>query len=79
MLAQPSDRLGEAIDSLHGFVLANATSDAAPREAILAAAGREPQDEKPLDRMVRHVLLAMLEERQTRRPEQPGSFSSSGA
>jgi hypothetical protein len=75
-LAQPAARLGEAIDSLRRFVLANATSDEQPDyDAILAAAGRDSQDEEQLDGMVRRVLLSMLEERKTRRPAQATKFA----
>jgi hypothetical protein len=53
-LAQPAARLGEAVDSLRRFVLANATSDDQPAyDAILAAAGRKLLDEKRLDGTVR--------------------------
>ena len=37
-------------------------------DALLAAAAQDPPDEDPLDGLVRRVLLAMLEERRTRRP-----------
>jgi hypothetical protein len=71
-LAQPAARLGKAIDSLRRFVLANVTSDEQPTyDAILAAAGRDSQDEEQLDGMVRRLLLSMLEERKTRRPARP--------
>jgi hypothetical protein len=63
-LAPTTGRLVDAIESLRRFVLANG---AATYDALLAAAGRQPQDEEPLDRMVRRALLSMLEERQTRR------------
>jgi hypothetical protein len=65
MLAPPTGRLGDAIDSLRRLALA----DGAPSsDALLAAAGLEPEGEEPLDRLVRRVLHAMLEERLTRRP-----------
>jgi hypothetical protein len=66
-LAPPTGRLFDAIDSLRRFVLA---SGAATYDAMLAAAGHQPQGEQPLDRMVRRALLSMLEERQTRRARQ---------
>ena len=70
-LARPSAQLGDALDSLGRFALANLTSNGVPPyQAMLAAAGDEPVDETPLDRMVRRALLSMLEERQTRRPAQ---------
>jgi hypothetical protein len=64
-LAPPTGRLVDAIDSLGRLVLANGELT---YDAMLAAAGREPEDEEPLDRMVRRALLSMLEKRQTRRP-----------
>jgi hypothetical protein len=70
-LAQPTGRLADAIDALRRFVLAER---AATYDALLAAAGREPQDEEPLDQMVRRALLSMLEERQTRRPGQRRAY-----
>jgi hypothetical protein len=74
-LAQPAARLGEAIDSLRRFVLANATPDEQPNfDAMLAAARRNSQDEERLDGIVRRVLLSMLEERKTRRPAQTANF-----
>lgn len=80
MLAQPSAQLGDAIDSLRRFVLTNAPSYGAPTyDAILAAAGAELADEKPLDRTVRRILLAMLEERQTRRQWQRANLASPGS
>ena len=67
-LAQPTARLANAIASLHRFVVANATPNGScTYDSVLTAARQEVPDEKPLDRMVRHALLSMLEERQTRR------------
>ena len=67
-LVQPTGRLADAIASLHRFVVANATSSGScTYDSVLTAARHEVPDEKPLDRMVRHALLSMLEERQTRR------------
>jgi hypothetical protein len=37
-------------------------------DALLAAAAQDASDEDPLDGLVRRVLLAMREERRTRRP-----------
>lgn len=72
-LPQPTGRLGDAIDSLRRFVLANATVDGPPTyDALLAAAGREPGDEEPLDELVRRVLLSMIEERRTRETSTSG-------
>ena len=64
MLPRPSGRLGDALESMRHFVAANGAST---YDTMLAAAGEQPQSEQPLDRMVRRVLLSMLEERQTRR------------
>ena len=67
-LVQPTARLANAIASLHRFVVANATPNGScTYDSVLTAARHEVPDEKPLDRMVRHALLSMLEERQTRR------------
>jgi hypothetical protein len=74
-LAPPTGRLIDAIDSLRRLVLANGTATYA---AMLAAAGQQPQDEKPLDRMVRRALPSMLEERQTRRPGQQRGEADQG-
>ena len=68
-LAQPTARLANAIASLHRFVVANATPNGScTYDSVLTAARHEVPDEKPLDAMVRRVLLSMLEERQARRP-----------
>jgi hypothetical protein len=49
-----------ALDITH----AQPTSD-----ALLTAAAQDPPDDKPLDSLVRRVLLTMLEERRTRQPD----------
>jgi hypothetical protein len=69
-LAQPTGRLVDAIDSLRCFVADGGST----HDAMLAAARQQPEDEEPLDRMVRRALLSMLEERQTRRPAQQRTY-----
>jgi hypothetical protein len=79
-LAQPVDRVSDAIESLRRFVVASATADGPPTyDALLAAAGRNHPDEQPIDGMVRRVLLSMLEERYTRRPTQQTRVTRAGS
>jgi hypothetical protein len=79
-LTQPAPRLSDAIESLRRFVMASATADGPPTyDALLAAAGRNHPDEKPIDGMVRRVLLSMLEERYTRRPTQQTQVTRAGS
>jgi hypothetical protein len=67
-LPEPSGPLGAAIASMEQAVGALGVSDGKPTsDALLAAAARDSPDEDPLDGLVRRVLLAMLEERRTRR------------
>jgi len=67
-LPEPSGRLGAAIASMEQAVGALDVSDGEPAsDALLAAAAQDPPDEDPLDGLVRRVLVAMLEERRTRR------------
>jgi hypothetical protein len=69
-LPQPSARLGAAIESMEHAVGALDVAHGEPTsDALLAAAAQDPPDEDPLDGLVRRVLLAMLEERRTRRPD----------
>ena len=68
-LPEPSARLGAAIESMEQALGALDVADGEPTsDALLAAAAEDPPDEDPLDSLVRRVLLAMLEERRTRRP-----------
>jgi hypothetical protein len=68
-LPEPSGRLGAAIESMAQAVGAlDVTDYESTSDALLAAAAQDPPDEGPLDGLVRRVLLAMLEERRTRRP-----------
>jgi hypothetical protein len=62
-----SPRLADAIDSL-GRVVARGAAPAGTSlfDALLTAADEERPDEEPLDGLVRHVVLSMLEERRTR-------------
>ena len=68
-LPEPSARLAAAIESMEQTVGALDVADEPTSYALLAAAAHDPTDEKPLDTLVRRVLLAMREERGTRRPE----------
>jgi hypothetical protein len=68
-LPEPTDRLGAAIESMEQAVGALDVADGEPTsDAVLAAAAQDSPDEDTLDGLVRRVLLAMLEERRTRRP-----------
>jgi hypothetical protein len=72
-LPEPSPLLGETIDSMHGAVRAVTPAGGSPTfDALLTAAGVEPSDESERDRLARHVLLSMLEQRRTRQPAQLG-------
>jgi hypothetical protein len=66
-LADPSPRLAAAIDSLARVArAAPSAADASPFDALLMAAGEDHPGNTPLDDLVRHALLSMLEERRTR-------------
>jgi hypothetical protein len=66
-LAEPSARLSNAIDAMSKVVMTAGVDDSLPTfESVLSAASAHRQDESGLDATVRHVLRAMLEERQTR-------------
>jgi len=68
-LPEPSARVGAAIESMEQAVGALDVADGETMsDALLAAAAQDPPDQDPLDGLVRRVLLAMLEERRTRRP-----------
>jgi hypothetical protein len=69
-LAQRKDaRLCEAFDSLRRAVQAVKPAGRVPKfDALLSTASSEPQSEAHLDRVVRQVLLSMLEQRRTRAP-----------
>jgi hypothetical protein len=70
-LPEPSPRLADAIESLARIVhVAAAPPGTSLFDALLTAAGEDRPDEGTLDGLVRHTLLAMLEERRTREPTQ---------
>jgi hypothetical protein len=68
-LAQPSARLGEAIDSM-GRVL-RAVDHAPTFDALVAALAEDRPGELELDGLVRRVVLSMLEQRRTRHTRSP--------
>jgi hypothetical protein len=70
-LPEPGPRLSDALESLERLVrLAPTPAGAALFDELLTDASEDHPDEGTLDRLVRRVLLSMLEERATRRPEQ---------
>jgi hypothetical protein len=72
-LAEPSPRLSDALESLTRLVGgATAPAGAPLSDALLTEAGKEQPSEGTLDRLVRLVLLSMLEERATRHPPTSG-------
>jgi hypothetical protein len=69
-LPEPSERLNEAIGSMVRTVRAVSAQEPAPAfGGLLRVLADDDPDEKPLDGVVRHVLLSMLEERRTRQPD----------
>lgn len=70
-LPQPSPRLRDAMESLGRTVRAAAVPPGTPLfDGMLTALSKDPPDEGRLDGLVRHTLLAMLEERGTRQSRQ---------
>jgi hypothetical protein len=68
-LPEPSTRLSEAIDSMERAVETATRAGGAPSfDGLLTAAGEDRPGEQPLDRLVRRVLLSVLEQRRTRQP-----------
>ncbi len=68
-LPEPSTQLAAAIQSMQRTIDTLDAADGQPTsEALLTVFGQDPPDERPLDGLVRRVLLAMLEERRTRQP-----------
>jgi hypothetical protein len=66
-LPEPSPRLAAAIESLGRIVRAvPLPAGAASFDALLTGAGENVPADTPLDELVRHALLSMLEERRTR-------------
>jgi hypothetical protein len=73
-LPQPSPRLSDALESLARLVGAASTPASTQMvDALLSDAAEDHPGEGTLERLVRRVLLSMLEERATRRPEQANS------
>jgi hypothetical protein len=73
-LPQPSPSLNDALESLQRLVCAATPPAGLPLfDELLTAAAEDHRGEGTLDRMVRRVLLSMLEERATRQPEQAKS------
>jgi hypothetical protein len=70
-LPQPSPPLSDALESLQRLVCAAATPGSPSLfHELLTLAAEDHRGEGTLDRLVRRVLLSMLEERATRQPEQ---------
>jgi hypothetical protein len=68
-LPQPSPPLSRAIDAMDRMVRAATSADGARSfDALLTAAADDPPDDHGLERLVRRVLLSMLEQRRTRQP-----------
>jgi hypothetical protein len=66
-LPELSSRLADAMESLGRVARAGAPPPGAPLfDAMLGAASADQPGEESLDRLVRHALLSMLEERRTR-------------
>jgi hypothetical protein len=71
-LPEPSPRLSDALESLERLGRAAATpAGTALCDQLMTNAAEDRPGEGTLDRLVRRVLLSMLEERATRQPEQP--------
>jgi hypothetical protein len=68
-LPEPSSRLTDALEALERLVHAAATRAGTPMfDELLTKAAVDPPGEEAVDRLVRRVLLSMLEERATRQP-----------
>jgi hypothetical protein len=68
-LPQPSAPLTRAIDAMDRTVrTATSAEGATSFDALLAVAADDPSDDDGLERLVRRVLLSMLEQRRTRQP-----------
>jgi hypothetical protein len=79
-LPEPSARLGAAIESMERSVGALDVADLGQTsDALLAALAQDLPDGAPLDGLVRRVLLAMLEERRTRRGDSADIRDASAA
>ena len=73
-IAEPSQRLVEAIESLDKMMQAAARAADAPTfDAVLAAAREDRSGEQPVDELVRTVLRSTLEQLRSRQPAAPDS------
>jgi hypothetical protein len=73
-IAEPSQRLVEAIESLNEMMLAAARAGGTPTfKAVLAAARERRSGEVPLDELVRAVLRSTLEQFRSRQAAAPDS------
>jgi hypothetical protein len=69
---EPSSRLADAIESLSRTAGAAASAAGGPLfDALLTQTSHDHSEEGALDRLVRRVLLSMLEERRTRQSTPP--------
>jgi hypothetical protein len=81
-LPEPSPRLNEAFDLLeHAVATATPAAGGPTAELLLTAASQSGPREPELDRLVRRVLLATLEERLIRQPAHspPAPLASTGS
>jgi hypothetical protein len=69
-LAEPSKDVGEAINRMDRIVGAISPPDRTTRFTMASALPEDRPGETDLDGLVRRVLLAMVEQRATRQPEQ---------
>ncbi|WP_285657872.1 hypothetical protein [Actinomycetospora sp. NBRC 106375] len=65
-LEPPTPRLDEAITDMASLLAEAAARGEPTRGALIAVAERAPSDTSPIARLVRRVLIAMVEERSTR-------------
>jgi hypothetical protein len=73
-IAEPSQRLVEAIESLNEIMQAAAQAAGTPTfDEVLAAVREDPSGEQPLDQLVRAVLRSTLEQLRSRQAVVPDS------
>ena len=73
-IAEPSQRLVEAIESLSEIMQAAARAAGAPAsDAVLAAVREDTSGKQPLDELVRAVLRSTLEQLRSRQAAVPDS------
>lgn len=73
-IAEPSRQLGEAIESLSEVIQAAVPAGGTPTfDAVLAGAREDRSGEQPLDKLVRTVLRATLEQLRSRQAAAPDS------